>query len=326
MVIPLECWPPCVPPSTNGSPRLSGPARPGPAIPAQPGFVHAFAGFLMLADWLGSSERFGYCNGRDDGRLAFARAEAAAALREVGLDVEASRAAILAAPASFAGAFGVEAPHPVQTAATAPTANLVVIEAETGSGKTEAALWRFKHLFERGAVDGLYFALPTRVAATQIHSRVLAFRDRVFGPSGPMVVLAVPGQVLADDAQGRPLPDFDFEWSDDPSGGRNRARWAAEHPKRFLAVQIAVGTIDQALLGTVRTRHAHLRGSMLLRHLLVVDEVHASDRYMGDLLTALLRSHAAAGEDVAQDGLAVLFRMGGRRFRYDRFGPTVLEP
>lgn len=34
----------------------------------------------------------------------------------------------------------------------------------------------------------------------------------------------------------------------------------------------------------------------------------------------------AEPEDVAQDGLAVLFRMGGRRFRYDRFGPTILEP
>ena len=30
-------------------------------------------------------------------------------------------------------------------------------------------------------------------------------------------------------------------------------RWAAEHPKRFLAAQIAVGTVDQALLASIAT-------------------------------------------------------------------------
>ena len=91
---------------------------------------------------------------------------------------------------------------------TAPDAPLVVLESETGSGKTEAALWRFRHLFERGVVDGIYFALPTRVAASQIHARVMQFRDRVFGlEGGPAVVLAVPGQVRADHACGGALPE-----------------------------------------------------------------------------------------------------------------------
>jgi CRISPR-associated endonuclease/helicase Cas3 len=53
--------------------------------------------------------------------------------------------------------------------------------------------------------------------------------------------------------------------------------------------------VDQALLGTIRTRHAHMRGTMLLRQLLVVDEVHASDRYMETLLSGLLRGHLQAG-------------------------------
>lgn len=106
---------------------------------------------------------------------------------------------------------------------------------------------------------------------------------------------AVPGQIGADDAEGHPLPDFGFEWSDDPDGGERRARWAAEHPKRFLAAQLAVGTVDQVLLGAITVKHAHLRGAAMLRHLLVVDEVHASDTYMEGLLVALLRAHLAAG-------------------------------
>jgi CRISPR-associated endonuclease/helicase Cas3 len=266
-----------------------------PALPSRPAMIHAFAGLLMLADWLGSDRRFVFANGQDPDRWQFAKTTAAAILVDVGLDVGEHRQRLCAVDASFESAFHVVSPRQIQIQAVEPTARLVVLEAETGSGKTEAALWRFKRLFETGLVDGLYFALPTRVAASQMHARVMRFRDRVFGPGGPVVVLAVPGQVKADHVRGHALPDFGFEWSDDKAGGHDRTRWAAEHPKRFLAAQIAVGTIDQVLLGTVRTRHAHLRGSALLRHLLVVDEVHASDRYMGDLLAELLHWHVDAG-------------------------------
>lgn len=54
-------------------------------------------------------------------------------------------------------------------------------------------------------------------------------------------------------------------------------RWAAEHSKRYLAAQIAVGTVDQAMLGALTVKHAHLRAGSLSRSLLVIDEVHASD-------------------------------------------------
>ena len=270
----------------------------GPPLPSEPGFHHAFAGLLMLADWLGSdssTDFFPFANGTGADRMVLARQQARHAVRAVGLESAPVDVRSRTAEVDFAQAFGVEAPRPVQSAVGLPVAQCIVLEAETGSGKTEAALWRFKHLFEQGAVDGLYFALPTRVAATAMFERIKLFRDRVFGGSPPAVVLAVPGQAAVDDAEGRPLPGFGFEWNDAPEGGADRARWAAEHPKRFLAATIAVGTVDQALLGAVRVRHAHMRGAALLRHLLVVDEVHASDRYMEALLGTLLRNHLSAG-------------------------------
>ena len=270
----------------------------GVPLPTQPAFHHAFAGLLMLADWLGSDadeKLFPFANGVGPDRMAEAKRRAKSALEMVGLNAAAVRGRLRAAQLSFAETFAVREPRPVQAVAAQPDALCVVLEAETGSGKTEAALWRFKRLFEQGAVDGLYFALPTRVAATAMFERVKAFRDQVFGGSPPAVVLAVPGQAMVDEAEGHPLPNFGFEWDDAPDGGASRARWAAEHPKRFLAAPIAVGTVDQALLGAVRVKHAHMRGAALLRHLLVVDEVHASDRYMEALLGTLLRNHVAAG-------------------------------
>jgi len=270
----------------------------GPPLPDAAEFQHAFAGLLMLADWLGSDEAaFCFANGEEPDRIAWARRRAPAVLHEVGLAIEPFREAVRAVAPDFAQAFGGFGPRAVQRAVTEPDANLVVVEAETGSGKTEAALWRFKTLFEAELVDGLYFALPTRVAATQIFSRVKTFRDRVFpADARPGVVLAVPGQARFDDAEARPLPGFGVQWSDDARDApANRERWAAEHPKRFLAATIAVGTIDQALLGSIAVKHAHMRGTALMRQLLVVDEVHASDVYMEKLLANLLRSHIGAG-------------------------------
>lgn len=272
--------------------------QPGPPMPAQHGFTHAFAGLLMLADWLGSDNSasfFPFADGAGGNRMVFARDRAIHAVRTVGLESASAEIRAGVGSVGFPASFGVPATRPMQAAAILPIAPLIVLEAETGSGKTEGALWRFKHLFEQGAVDGLYFALPTRVAATAMFKRIKTFRDRVFGGSPPAVVLAVPGQAAVDDAEGRPLPDFGFEWDDMPDGGEDKARWAAEHPKRFLAATIAVGTIDQVLLGAIRVKHAHMRAAALLRHLLVVDEVHASDRYMEALLVTALSNHIGAG-------------------------------
>jgi CRISPR-associated endonuclease/helicase Cas3 len=269
----------------------------GPTLPDRPGFQHAFAGLLMLADWLGSdsaADAFPFANGGCEDRMAFARRRAAEVLAAIGLVAEPSRSIVCADPPDFRRAFGRD-PRPLQQMIAEPNALCVVLESETGSGKTEAALWRWLCLFLRDLVDGIYFALPTRVAATMMFERVRAFRDRVWGTAGPAVIRAVPGQIGAETAEGRALPDFGFAWDDEPDNGARRARWAAEHPKRFLAAPIAVGTIDQALLAAVNVRHAHMRGAALLRNLLVVDEVHASDAYMGGLLTALLRAHTAAG-------------------------------
>jgi CRISPR-associated endonuclease/helicase Cas3 len=186
-------------------------------------------------------------------------------------------------------------PTDIQLAAAKAPGAVVVLEAETGSGKTEAALWRFAALFAAGKVDGLYFALPTRVAASQMHNRVQAALDRLFPRKQLEVVRALPGDAMAGTARVRRLPDFAVQWSDDPDDVLRRSRWAAEQPKRFLAATVAVGTIDQALLGAVVVKHAHMRSFCLSRMLLVVDEVHASDGYMERLLTALLTQHRAAG-------------------------------
>lgn len=271
-------------------------------LPDCPELQHAFNGLVTLADWIASDESFfPFADGLYN-RMPESRRLASNALVKLGLDANEARISLghgrldfhTIAPSHFR-------PRPAQVAcAQLPlpdNGSLVILESDTGSGKTEAALTRFIQLFQAGLVDGMYFALPTRTAATQLHNRVVEATERAFpDPSTrPAVVLAVPGYLQVDSQAGQRLAPFNVLWDDDESERWRFRGWAAERPKRYLAGTIAVGTIDQVLLSTLQVKHAHLRATSLLRHLLVVDEVHASDVYMGRLTEKVLDYHMRAG-------------------------------
>lgn len=275
----------------------------GPSLPSAPAFQHMFLGLCMLADWIGSDEtHFPFCDNPRDDYMQAARHKAQCAVEEIGLNIESQRRAFYALPIlpSFDTLFGISnaTPNPIQQATRAVPLDerLVIIESETGSGKTEAALWRFARLYQDARVDGLYFALPTRAAASQMHGRIIRFITNLFPEAvGPEPVLAVPGYVRAGAATGKHLPKYEVWWDDHPDILTSKRRWAAESAKRYLAAQIAVGTVDQAMLAALQVKHAHMRAACLARNLLVVDEVHASDPHMRAILEALLRAHIGAG-------------------------------
>jgi CRISPR-associated endonuclease/helicase Cas3 len=265
-----------------------------PPIQATPALQQRFAGLVMLADWIGSDTQFfPYRASAEEDRLALARAAAQRALAAIGLRPPAFRSA-----RSFHETFGFP-PRLLQVQLAQMAINdatrLVLVESDTGSGKTEAALTWFFRLYAEGKVDGLYFALPTRVAARELYERVRRAVEAAFEPEsrpGP-VLLAVPGYVRVDGIPALPDPTGTL-WDEAQDAWRERL-WSAERPKRFLAAPIAVGTIDQALLSALKVKHSLLRSVCLDRHLLVVDEVHASDPYMREVLTALLQGHLARG-------------------------------
>ena len=270
----------------------------GSTLPSTPAFQHHFLGLCNLADWIGSNELwFPYDDELNDDYIDTARECAARAINAIGLDIATQRQSVAQAGVpDLAGLFPhIAEANAIQAAAyDAPLdERLVIIESETGSGKTEAALWRFARMYEAGLVDGLYFALPTRAAAKQIFDRVNRFVTNMFPADGrPEPVLAVPGYLRSGDAHGQRLHDYQVWWDDHAADGR---RWAAESPKRFLTAQVTVGTVDQVMLGALKVKNAHMRAAGLARNLLVVDEVHASDAYMSEVLAAVLDAHLSAG-------------------------------
>ncbi|TCS21568.1 CRISPR-associated helicase Cas3' [Acidomonas methanolica] len=273
----------------------------GAGIDWTPRFGHAFAGLLTLADWLGSDTTIfpmAGDGGAPDGteRYVWAKEKASELLARRLLAPETGRAACASFTWEIEPLTGFAAASAAQAAVLAlPSApaegRTCLIEDETGSGKTEAALIHFLRLFDEGAVDGLYFALPTRAAAVQIHQRIVKLLKKLLRDAAPAVILAVPGYLDRASDAAAPLPGEAPLWPEE----QEDAQWAAARPKRYLAACVAVGTIDQPLMGALRVRHAQLRSGAMLRLLLVVDEVHATDIYMTTILRHLLDQHRSAG-------------------------------
>lgn len=139
--------------------------------------------------------------------MVFSREASQRAILSVGIDTSVARAAMGTAKPAFSMVSAFE-PRTFQRSVLELPAghggSLTILEAETGSGKTEAAFARFLSLFHAGEVDGLYFALPTRTASTQIHARMLAAVTRAFAgaAAAPPVILAVPGYLRFNDRVG----------------------------------------------------------------------------------------------------------------------------
>jgi CRISPR-associated endonuclease/helicase Cas3 len=230
-----------------------------------PAAQHLFAGILMASDWMASG--FAFTPGEVD-QLAVD------VLRRTGWTDWHS-----GAPAG--NLLEGRDPRPAQTGTLALPLDerFPVIEAPTGSGKTEAALIWASRLVEAHEVDGLYFAVPTRSAASELHARIGRLMSAHHPALKGKIVRALPGMLDTDNS----VPDYPAE------------TWAVAAPKRTFAAPIAVGTIDQALLSILRSRHAWMRAAFLSRHLLVVDEIHASDPYMATLTRGLIERHLSLG-------------------------------
>jgi CRISPR-associated endonuclease/helicase Cas3 len=310
---------------------------PAARLPSCAAFQHAFSGLVMFADWVGSDARrfFPYSEEGDPPRAERAHTLALAAVDGLGLHFDAERARLQRTALSFETLTGFPSPRSAQAAlAELPLPegpSVALLESETGSGKTEAALWYFVRLLQAGLVDGLTFALPTRSAATQLHRRVHKAMERLFPGGDVAPILAVPGYVRAGDVDAvGTLAPFEVLWPDHPQEQTRHRRWAAESPKRFLAGRVVVGTIDQVLSSAIYVRHAHMRTICLFRHLLVVDEVHASDAYMSVLLERVLARHKQGGGHAlllsATLGAAAAGRWLEPRLRVDPFRPPIAPP
>jgi CRISPR-associated endonuclease/helicase Cas3 len=266
------------------------------------------AGFVILCDWIGSNERlFPHCG---DAIALEDYWHNACKLAERAVEV----AGILSVPPmQFLGmghlfpALREVTPSPLQAYVTEcelPTGpQLWIIEDITGSGKTEAAMVLAHRLMQQGA-EGVFVALPTMATANAMYERMVKAYRNLFSAEGqPSLALAHGRRNLMDgftstilDFEGSRLAEIPAQDSEEPTEASAAcAEWIADNKKKVFLAHAGVGTIDQALLAVLPSKHHALRLFGITNKVLIVDEVHACDAYMAELLKALLQFHAAMG-------------------------------
>ena len=267
-----------------------------------PDWLLAFAGWATLADWLGSMQSCYDLHVRAEDNLqkyiTSSREGAYRAYRQAGLD---QRANLRALP--FDQHFG-NSPRPLQEIVAdlplhSEKPNLVIAEAPTGEGKTEAGFY----LTARHG-GGVYVAMPSQSTSDGLYPRLKTF---VAGDIDNKLQAAHVGDTAAlrlvhgndllhDDAVSllnvaastAEIDDNDGKTGQGASSGGQVLSWFMPK-KRALLVPYGVGTVDQLFLGVLFAKHFFLRLFALCGKTVIFDEVHAYDAYMNTIFGQLLR-------------------------------------
>lgn len=177
---------------------------------------------------------------------------------------------------------------------TEPT--LIILEAETGVGKTEAALAAAHIIANATGAQGIYFAAPTMATANGLLERTIAWTKIASeAESVASLYLAHSKNQLS-----KPYQHLRFKGigEDYPTGENVIASAWMSGRRRGLLSNVVVGTIDQVLMMALRQRYSMLRHVALAGKIIIFDEVHAYDTYTSDYLETTLEWLAHYGATV----------------------------
>ena len=270
-----------------------------PELPIQT--QNLFAGIVIAADWIASNEEAFPLETVHDQE---SRIEAGC--RAIDLTVPWTAEGSVGPAAEFYRerfGWGPEmAPRPAQeamieAAKAAEGPALLILEAPTGNGKTEAAFAAAEILAEKTGAGGVMVAAPTMSTANGLFERFLSWIRRAT-PSGEVssLFLAHSRASLNEDYHRLRFRGID---ADAPSSGGDvvASQWMSGRKKGILSTFV-VGTVDQVLLMALQSKHSMLRHLGLAGKVIIVDEVHSYDAYMSSYLKTALTWLASYGASV----------------------------
>jgi len=289
------------------------------------GFVVLLAGLTSVADWIGSmAEVFAYeypLSSLED-YAPVAAERAAQGLERAGMGAP-FPGSLRSFAELFAG-FGFRRPWPLHQIAERVAVELsrpalIIVEAPMGEGKTEAALLIAEQSAARNGHSGLFVGLPTQATANQMLGRVQRFLEQAHPDVPANLQLAHGGAAIVERYEKLIRAVYD----PDGAGEVRAERWFLDR-KRTLLASHAVGTIDQALLGVLRTPHGFVRLFGLAGKTVILDEVHAYDTYTSTLLERLVAWLGAMGTTVVL--LSATLPSGRRRKLIEAFNGQSEAP
>ncbi|NNH72315.1 CRISPR-associated helicase Cas3' [Nocardia uniformis] len=162
---------------------------------------------------------------------------------------------------------------------------LMIVEAPMGEGKTEAALLAAEVLARRFGVGGVFVALPTMATSNAMFDRVHEWAENLPDTAGSMFL--AHGKAALNDTFNQ-LRRKGFASIGIDCGHQDVIAHSWYVGKKGPLANIVVGTIDQVLRASLKTRHVMLRHLALANKVVVIDEVHAADSYMSTYLERCL--------------------------------------
>lgn len=285
---------------------LQGAPWPSGDVATGNGFLITLAGLTSVADWIASdvvSFPFAGDSFTLDEYRRRSRRQARHALNRLGW-LGRPREQM---PRSFAELFDRK-PNVLQRQVIAQLPKLeppgiLVIESPMGGGKTEAAL-TVADAWAVAGHAGFYVGLPTMATSNQIFSRVKTYLGNRYPGQGVTYQLLHGHASLHEEfelllAEGKAFlrPTGIGQREDAPTPGVMAAEWFT-YKKRGLLAPYGVGTVDQALMAVLQTKHYFVRLFGLAGKVVILDEVHAYDAYMLALMAHLLTWLAAIGSPV----------------------------
>jgi CRISPR-associated endonuclease/helicase Cas3 len=250
--------------------------------------VMSLAALVILADWIASSEPFAMLDAPDEQAYRKLSQETAKQTVEAyGLASGDVFPAIEQYNAiwSFLNEDTLRPLQRVILSQCEPEAGLTIIEAPMGEGKTEAAAFYAARLCGRTNRQGIYFALPTAATSNQMYQRI-------------NTMLAAIGRGEARLMHGMAWLMAETMPNTSTAEDRDEVNAWLRPMRRAMLAESAVGTVDQAMMAAMPVRFGCLRLLGLTGKVLVVDEVHAYDAYMGTIIERLLMWCHALGIQV----------------------------
>ena len=250
-------------------------------------------GLLIMADWIASNtEYFPLIPVEELGSRADYPARVDRAWEKLKLPFPWEAQPGIAEPQEFAVRFGF-APNAVQRAVleavdTAAEPGILILEAQMGVGKTEAALAAAEIMASRFGLGGVFFGLPTQATANGIFPRLLGWADTQSEEELPQAIKLAHGMAELNETYLQ-LQGYGVQLEEDASEEHQvQVHQWFRGSKQALLANFVIGTVDQLLMAALCQKHVMLRHLGLAGKVVIVDECHAYDAYMNRYLDRAL--------------------------------------
>lgn len=250
------------------------------------------SGLLIMADWLASNEAYFPLVSLDMNKITNQEARF-----ETGwLHWYKAKAEVFTLKGDirqlYADSFGF-APRPLQEefgelVGQISEPGLIILEAPMGIGKTEMALAAAEQLGSRFGQDGIYFGLPTQATSDGIFERIARWVEGLGneGLPGYKSLQLVHGKSALNEVY-QNLKHKSSNPDEEVNGAVSANAWFVGKKTASLD-DFVVGTVDQFLMLALEQKHLALRHLGFSSKVVIIDEVHAYDVYMGQYLNRAL--------------------------------------